>query len=77
MGTATGGTVDVYVYLEENQDEVERLLTLGKGGTLMITGVEDTEDVNLIAPVPSGKTAIVMIRNMSRDIADVDLKMAD
>ncbi len=77
VGSATGGKLDVYVYLEENQEEVERLLAFGKGARLMITGVEDATEVNLIAPIPAEKTAIVMVRNQTSVPAEVDLKMAD
>ncbi len=77
MGAATGGKVDVYVFLEENQAEVERLLTLGKGARLMITGVEKTNELGLVAPIPADKTAIVLVRNMSSQPAEVDLKMSD
>ncbi len=76
-GNSTGGTIDVYVYLEENQDEAERLITLGKSGTLTIAGVENAAEVNLIASVPAEKNVIVMVRNSSREVADIDLKMTD
>lgn len=76
-GEATAGLVDVYIFLKENQAEIEQRMMVGKGGRLMLKGVEDTKDIALIATVPPDKAAVVMVRASSREGATVELTVAD
>lgn len=68
--------IDVYIYLEENQEEAERMITLKKPSDVVLATAENTTDVNLTAKLPSNKSACVMFHAPDEGIT-VDVKMHD
>lgn len=74
---STDGTIDVYLYLESNQEEVERMITLGKDSELVLASSGASNDVALQATIPPKETAVVMVRSASQQPAEVKLTMAD
>jgi hypothetical protein len=68
--------VSVHVFLEENQEEAERMITLQKRSDLVLAEAEDTTKVNLKAKLPPNKTACVMI-HAGNDATKVELMMND
>lgn len=68
--------IGVYVYLEENQDEAERFITLGKESELLIGKAKGATEVDLTATIPTDKTAIVMVVSTKAD-TNVDLSITD
>lgn len=68
--------IDVYVFLEENQEEAEQKITFQKASDLVLAKAEDTTKVNLKATLPPDKSTCVMIRTDGVE-AQVELSMHD
>jgi hypothetical protein len=68
--------IDVYVFLEEKQEEAERMITLQKPSDLVLAKAEHKTNVNLKATLPPNKSACVMIGTEGEE-AEVELSMHD
>ncbi|QDU57138.1 hypothetical protein [Aeoliella mucimassa] len=61
--TATADApIDVYFFLEDDFDEVTRMITLGKPTDLVMAEVKGASQINLSATVPAEKSAVVYFR---------------
>lgn len=69
--------VSVYVYLNENDAEVERKITLGKPSDLILSSAEKSEEIAIEAKIPANQEAAVRIMSASRETANVDLTITN
>ena len=72
-----GAPVSVYVYLNENDAEVERKITLGKPSDLILSSAEESEEIAIDAKIPANKETAVRIVSRSREAANVDLTITN
>ncbi|WP_442481523.1 hypothetical protein [Aeoliella sp. SH292] len=76
VSAKSNNAIDVYVYLEENQEEAERMITLEKPSDLVLAMAENTTAADLTAKIVPNKSACVMIKADSGG-TKVELKMND
>lgn len=69
-------SIDVYIYLEENQEEAERMITLQKPSPLVLAQAENATAIDLTAKLPANKSACVMFHADGPETT-VDLSMHD
>ena len=65
--------ISVYVYLSENDEEVDRKITLGKPSDLILSSQTESEEIALEANIPANKEAMVRVASASPDKATVHL----
>ncbi|MGI9455147.1 MAG: hypothetical protein ACR2NU_01210 [Aeoliella sp.] len=75
--TVVGGPVDVYVYLADDQDEAQRMITLGKPSDTFLTSSEATNNVDVTAEIPPNQEAFVTVRTAGREESQLELTMSD
>lgn len=76
--TATGGKIDVYVFLAKNRDQAEKEI-LGKKltGGAVLASAENTDSANLIATIPANQSGAVMVKATTLKKASTTLKITN
>ena len=77
VATSPGKPIKVHVYLADDAEEVDRMLTLDKPTDLPLASQEDAEEITLEATVPAGKEVIVRLQPMGSTSADVNLQVTN
>jgi hypothetical protein len=75
--TATGGKIDVYVYLDKNKAAAEKDILSKKLGSNLLASQENADTVNLNATVPGGEEAVVRVNAASLKKTNVALKITN
>ena len=75
--SATGGSVDVYVYLEKDKDAVQPAIRFKKASDAILAKAHDTQSATLEATIPAGNAAVVLVRNSSKTAAEVKVKLTN
>jgi hypothetical protein len=65
--------VDVYVFLERDQDEVDRLVTLGKSSEKLLASRTKVQSDSLEAKIPAKERAVVMLRPSKSGTANLKI----
>ena len=69
--------INVHVYLQENEEEIERKITFGKPPENLLASETDANEVSLEATVPANKEAVVRLQSAGRETAKVHLEISN
>lgn len=72
---STGAPISVFVYPQEFDEEVDRMITLGKPSDYVLARETDAQSIDLVVPVEANQETAVRIHNAGRDVARVKLTM--
>jgi hypothetical protein len=75
-GTATGGPVDVFVYLKKNMKAAENEITTKKFTNTILAKQIKTDNIDLVATVPANEVAVVTV-NRAGAAAKVQLRITN
>lgn len=74
---AAGSPVNVFVYLSEDDEEVDRAITLGQSSDKIIASQTESTDILLEAKIPADKEASVRLQTASPETATVTLVISN
>ena len=76
--TATGGKIDVYIFLAKNRDRAEKELLAKKltGGSILASS-EGTDSATLQATIPARESGAVMVRSSTLKKVSTKLKITN
>lgn len=77
VANTDGPPINVYVYLSEDDDAVDRAIMFGKTLDKVITSQTDSAQISLSAKIPANKEASVRLQTASPDSAKVTLKISN
>jgi hypothetical protein len=75
-GTATGGHIDVFVYLKKNKKEADKEIISKKFTSNILAKQLKTDKVDLVATVPANEEAVVTV-NRAGAAAKVQLRITN
>lgn len=75
--TASGGKIDVYVFLESARDVAEKAILAKRIDATVLAHSEKADSVSLKAEIPAGQTAMVQVRASTLVKSQVKLKITN
>lgn len=77
VAQSPGKPIHVHVYLQENEEAIERAITLGKEPEKLLANALASEEVTLQAAVPADKVAVVRLQTSGPHSANVHLELSN
>ena len=74
---ATGGKIDVYIFLEKNKEAATKDILAKKTSANVLAKEEKADSVNLTATIPAGEEAVVRVTASSLKQTKVSLKITN
>lgn len=72
---SNGSPISVFVYPQEFEEEVDRMITLGKPSDLVLARETEAESIGLVVPIEANQKTAVRVHNAGREVARVKLTM--
>jgi hypothetical protein len=76
IGTATGGVVDAYIYLQKNKTKAENEIATRKPTSAILEKQLNADAISLVATIPANEGAVVHVNRAGKG-ASVHLKITN
>jgi hypothetical protein len=76
-GTATGGSVDVFIYLEKNKTKAQTEIATRKFTPVILEKQLNADAISLVAIIPANEGAVVQVNRIGNKGASVQLKITN
>jgi|GEM_PF-3525635 len=75
--SSPGAAIHVHIYLKENEEAIERKITLGKPPEDLLASKSEATEISLSATVPAGKEVVVRLQSANSKTAEVHLEITN
>jgi len=77
VASSPGAPIDVHVYLQEHEEDIERSITFGKQPDNVLAQSDAAEQVELEATVPANKEAVVRFYTTEHKRANIEVTISN
>ena len=77
IASSPDAIINVHIYLQENEQDIERSITLGKQPENVLAQSITVEQIDLEAIVPANKEAVVRFYSAERQRANVEVTISN
>ena len=77
IASSPDAPIDVHIYLQEHEQDIERSITLGKQPENVLAQTSAAEQIDLEAIIPANKEAVVRFYTTGRQRANVEVTISN
>ena len=77
VASSPDASIDVHIYLQEHEEDIERSITLGKQAENILAQSTASKQIDLQAIVPANKEAAVRFYTVARERVNVEVTISN